>query len=301
MDVEPACTGGQWQDQRQETEPVLGGTCFRLLKSETYRGFLELAARSEEFQDAVVPLGDASISVVSLAVTVIGEQETPAYGLTEQAQVAQAAAVAFVGVDGWQALVREPKLTASAFVLMGGEFEDIVTTDDRPCSFATAVDGDLLSLVPETLAVRLTESLYECGRWPIGRLEQYCMERDLLVGKDLNLVEGSLTMFLRESSKENSLGAGAVEQDDYDEVARVDLPPSAGGEDRESAMTNANPIQVLRRKLSRVILQKGACAEAEALFRELHQLEQRSSGALPEHLLPSTMTGVGGPASSSIS
>jgi len=296
---------------------------YCLDRSQEYHGFLEVTVRDDSRKDYVVRPGDASLRVEKLLTTVIGERGTAAYGLTEEAAISREEAILQIGADGWQALVREPKMTASAFVLMGGQFEDIVTRDFMPSRLAAAVNGELMSLVPDSEAGKLAESLTACGCWPTGVLERICCERELVEYQELwDENAGSDNPYLApyqhgewqdENHEHQDVGTNDENcQEDFQGSAMLDTAEAtidpAGGDG--AAGPSARPqvgsvpesVRGLRRRLSRLILVRGACPEANALLEELRQLEQHTGvaghGPLSEQALNlDDVSGPNGPSS----
>lgn len=274
---------------------------YSLERSAEYVGFLQIVVRDGSWEERTVPAGDPSARVERLSVTVIGERDTAAYGLTEEATVSREEAVLHVGTDGWLALVREPKLTASAFVLGGGQFEDIVTwgSDLRPSRLAAAVGGELRDLVPTAEAGRLAQALEALGRWPSGILERICAERELLQPEEALEQQQSEEEQWREEANFSSadggagpsnVGVGAVRWEaedcelEVDESGREDITGGDGAAGPALSQVEVVPdaVRILRRRLSRLILLKGASPEARALFGELWQLEQRGGASVVE-------------------
>eukprot|EP00971_Amphidinium_carterae_P100071 1978722-Amphidinium_carterae.2 len=127
---------------------------YCLVASEEYLGFFDLLVRE---QDGTMQYQEPT-SVEEVNVTLIGEQGTRAYGMTEQAIITRNQAVEMIGEDGWRTLIEEAKLTASAFVLIGGRLDGGRGGDGsdlRPSELLRAVAGDILALVPEREAAML--------------------------------------------------------------------------------------------------------------------------------------------------
>ncbi|CAE8716641.1 unnamed protein product, partial [Polarella glacialis] len=151
---------------------------YSLAPSEQYFGFLEIVVRPEGEDEGFLQPGDPSMSVETLTAMVIGDRDTPAYGLTEKARIHKQRTIQQVGIDGWQALIRLPKLTATTFVLLGGQFED-VDSSVRPSQLGACVNGVINSLVPDLVAARLAENCYAAGNFPGGLLARICDERQI--------------------------------------------------------------------------------------------------------------------------
>merc|ERR1712154_515872 len=86
-----------------------------------------------------------------------------------------------MGAESWSALASSLKLTATAFVIMGGTLDDLdfAGSDERCSSFRTAIADDVFELVPDLEAARLAEQLLEQDREPTGLLDQICTARDI--------------------------------------------------------------------------------------------------------------------------
>lgn len=276
---------------------------YSLDRSQEYHGFLEVIVRDGSRKDYIVRPGDASLRVEKLMTTVIGERGTAAYGLTEEAAISREEASLQIGADGWQALVREPKITASAFVLMGGQFEDINTRDLMPSRLAAAVNGELTSLVPDSEAAKLAESLAACGCWPTGILERICCERELVERQEpWDENPGSHNPYLDGEWQDEHQDLGTNDEHSQEEpqasamldAAEAIIDPAggdgaAGPSARPQVGSIPDAVRMLRRRISRLILVRGACPEASALLEELRQLEQHTGvaghGPLPEQAL----------------
>eukprot|EP00746_Dinoflagellata_sp_MGD_P167971 gnl/MRDRNA2_/MRDRNA2_99010_c0_seq1.p1 gnl/MRDRNA2_/MRDRNA2_99010_c0~~gnl/MRDRNA2_/MRDRNA2_99010_c0_seq1.p1 ORF type:complete len:298 (+),score=51.49 gnl/MRDRNA2_/MRDRNA2_99010_c0_seq1:132-1025(+) len=151
------------------------GPLYNLVHSSEYSGFLTLRVRKDGPQS---PLNVASYAygIDRLQVLVVGERDTRFYGLTAMFSVMRDCLVPIVGESGWLLLAREPKLTASAFVLAGGDFE-VPSEDDTHGPFAGAKPIDA---VPDAVAKELAVHLAEANRPARGLLLDVCNERDLV-------------------------------------------------------------------------------------------------------------------------
>ena len=145
------------------------GPPYYLVESDDYHSFLEIVVRDAGV-NSNVPLADASVRVERLTVTVIGERETVAYGLTEEASLSREETVKHVGADGWQKLVLDAKITATTFVLIGGQFEHILCRRDQPSAFQSATNGHVTTLVPDIQATMLVADFLASDRVPTGIL-----------------------------------------------------------------------------------------------------------------------------------
>uniref|UniRef100_A0A7S1F7J6 Uncharacterized protein n=1 Tax=Noctiluca scintillans TaxID=2966 RepID=A0A7S1F7J6_NOCSC len=150
---------------------------YRLVRSEAYSGFLEASARQ-----GVVPHVKETKIVKRLPIRIIGELGTPAYGLVEGACLWRKKTILSIGVEGWEMLVRDPKITASTFVLLGGLFKDI--THKGPVSLFASLTEDLSALVPDPRATVLGKEIMECGRALPSTLALVCEQRDVRIGTD---------------------------------------------------------------------------------------------------------------------
>lgn len=181
------------------------GPLYNLVHSSEYSGFLTLRVRKDGPQSPLNVANYAYAAIDRLQVLVVGERDTRFYGLTAMFSVMRDCLVPIVGESGWLLLAREPKLTASAFVLAGGDFE-VPSERDTHGPFAGAKPTDV---VPDAVAKELAVHLAEANRPARGLLLDVCNERDLVE-------------FLEGSETEDGFGAIDVESDD----AREDPSPN---------------------------------------------------------------------------
>lgn len=165
-------------------------TPFILAKSDVYHDFLELQVRDVSDEgNGPDPWFDPNMDSV-VNVTIIGEQGTKVYGLTQKAKVWREAILAQVGIHGWHALQAQPKLTASAYVFLGGTLDDFVGHEMGWTAIMGA--GSLDNIIPDHVAARYAKALLCNGRKLIGSLARICAARKISgswldgeIGKDV--------------------------------------------------------------------------------------------------------------------
>jgi hypothetical protein len=249
------------------------GPPYFLIESDDYHSFLEIIVRDVGV-NSNVPLADASVRVERLTVTVIGERETVAYGLTEEASLSREETVKHVGADGWQKLVLDAKITATTFVLIGGQFEHILCRQD-PSAFFSATNGSITTLVPDVQATMLVADFLASDRVPTGILADVCEERDLLADIDPLILTGDQDDGDKFGEPEDDLNvqytADTLAVEEVEDTV-LEAPPQPVAEPVDAVPA---PVRELRRKLSRLILTKGATERVGVLLEELRQLEKK--------------------------
>uniref|UniRef100_A0A7S1ADD0 Uncharacterized protein n=1 Tax=Noctiluca scintillans TaxID=2966 RepID=A0A7S1ADD0_NOCSC len=163
--VEEGSDDERW-DELGSSEPP-----YRLVMSTVHQGFLELSARREPSQHVEVLR-----KVDRLGVQVVGEHDTPACGLVVDGCLWRKTSIMSIGFDGWQDVGITPKLTASTFVLLGGQF--MKPKDGSKSSFSTAVgEMERSVLISDTRAKQLADELTAAERPVSGLLEYVCEQR----------------------------------------------------------------------------------------------------------------------------
>uniref|UniRef100_A0A7S1ACD8 Uncharacterized protein n=1 Tax=Noctiluca scintillans TaxID=2966 RepID=A0A7S1ACD8_NOCSC len=165
---------------------------YRLVPAEEYSGFMELSVRRGPPPTDQRRKGRI---VKRLPVRLIGERGTPVYGLTEEACLWRKKTRMSVGEEGWQKLVKDPKITASTFCLIGGQFKD-VAKGSATSLFARMTMMNLASLVPDAQAKMLAEEALSCGQALTGALADFCQHRHLDNVKQPDVKGGASTIQL---------------------------------------------------------------------------------------------------------
>lgn len=256
---------------------------YSIITSEEYHGFLEVRARTSE--DSFVPIGHSCTRVERVEVTVIGEQDTPVYGVTETVRLNRDKVVPHIGMDGWLWIVCEPKLTATAWVLAGGEAQDL-GCGDGSSELAKTVGGDLSMLVPDVQAATLAAELVECGLCPEGMLYEICMARGFLEMANYE-DEAALEDVVSDLEDLDNQTDDGVDQlnteEEQEEDDEENLPGHTemfdGGAAGAGVSSHLDSVQAMRRRLARMILSQGASPEAAKLFESLHNLEANASNS----------------------
>lgn len=162
---------------------------YRLVPAEEYSGFMELSVRRGPPPTDHRRKGRV---VKRLPVRLIGERGTLVYGLTEEACLWRKKTRMSVGEEGWRMLVRDPKITASTFFFLGGQFKDIAQGATTSL-FATLTMMDLASLVPDAQAKMLAEEALSCGQALTGALADFCQQSNVGVAKQEDVKQGIST------------------------------------------------------------------------------------------------------------
>jgi len=162
---------GEGSDDERWDELGFSEPPYSLVMSTVHEGFLELSARREPSQHVEVLR-----EVDRLGVQVLGEHDTPACGLVVDGCLWRKTSIMSIGADGWQDVGITPKVTASTFVLLGGQF--LKPKDGSKSSFSTAVgEMERSVLISDARAKQLADELIAAGRPVSGLLESVCEQR----------------------------------------------------------------------------------------------------------------------------
>jgi hypothetical protein len=151
--------GDRWEELGFSEPP------YCIVPSAEHAGFLELSARH-----APVEQSEKVREENRLPVKVVGERDTPAFGLMEDGFLWRKATQLSIGAAGWKALCATPNVTASTFVLLGGQFQRPQHGKLSPLLRSVRESGSSV-LVSNARARVLADEFAETGRCVPGLLE----------------------------------------------------------------------------------------------------------------------------------